>query len=43
VIINDKYNNPVEQEFYDVNFEILGDGLLFLDNNLKTLKTTTFE
>ena len=27
---------------YDLDFEIIGDSLSFLDNELKTLNTTTF-
>ncbi len=42
VTIYDKFDNPVSWEYYNLDFDISWDSVVFLDNDLTTLKTNTF-
>jgi hypothetical protein len=43
ITIYDKYLNPVSWEFYNLDFSIDWESLVFLDNDSNSLSTTTFE
>ena len=43
VTIYDEYDNPVTWEFLDIDLKILGDSILFAENNEKNLSFNTIE
>ncbi len=43
VTIYDKFDNPVEWEYFNLDFSLWGDSVVFSENNNKTFSTSTIE